>query len=427
MELLIILGLILLNGAFSMIEMAMVSARRTKLEIQADKGNKKAKKVLKIMEHPEHFLSTIQIWITLIGILTGIFSGEKIQTDLDAFFRRFELLRPFSSVFSTTVIVIVVTYFTLVMGELLPKQIGLMQPERIARAMAPAVNILSRIMFPFIRLLSFSTKLLERLFGVKKQDSMVTEEEIKAIIEESAEQGGIEHAEQEIIERVFHLGDRSITSIMTHRSNIIRLNTQTPVEDTLAYIREHPFSVYPVCDGSIDMVTGFVRNRDLFALTEGKTLEEISHTALFVPENNSIYTVMELFKKTGTHVCFVVDEYGSLQGMVTLNDLFEAIVGDMPEKGQEEEEIILREDGSYWVDAHIRFYDFLDYFECEQMTTSFDTLAGFILHRLEHIPQTGEQLTWKTFLFEIADMDEQRIDKVLVRRKNADGAEDLPD
>ncbi|MDR0713916.1 MAG: hemolysin family protein [Bacteroidales bacterium] len=416
MEIFIILGLILLNGAFSMIEMAMVSARKTKLEVEADRGNKKAHHLLKTIEHPERFLSTIQIWITLIGILTGIFSGERIQTDLDHFFRQIELLAPVSHAVSTAVIVVVVTYFTIVLGELVPKQIGITQPERIAKAMLPAMKMLSRMMFPFIWLLSVSSKGLVRLFRIRKPDTFVTEEEIKAIIEESAEQGGIEPAEQEMIERVFHLDDRNITSIMTHRNNIVWLNSRLSVDALLACTRAHPFSVYPVCDGSIDMVTGFVRNRDLFALNDGKNIVDLCHTVLFVPENNSIYTVMALFKKTGTHVGFVVDEYGSLQGMVTLNDLFEAIVGDMPEVGHHEAEIIACEDGSYRVDAQIRFYDFLEYFACEQISTSFDTLAGFILHQLERLPQTGEQLTWKDFLLEIADMDGQRIDKVLVRR-----------
>ncbi|MDR1672504.1 MAG: hemolysin family protein [Bacteroidales bacterium] len=415
MEILIIFGLILLNGMFSMTEMAMVSARKTKLD--TDKDTHKAQNVLKIKEHPEKFLSTIQVWITLIGILTGIFSGAEIQADLNAFFCKFGALTPFSNVLATAVIVIIVTYFTLVLGELVPKQLGLTQPEKISKAMAPSMKVLSNIMFPFIWLLSVSTNGLARLLRIRKQDSAVTEEEIKAIIEESAEQGGIEPAEQEMIERVFHLDDRNITSIMTHHSNICWLDVNADTSAVQAYVREHPFSVYPVCDGEIDMVMGFIRNRELFALAEGKTLTDICRDALFVPENNSIYTVMELFKKTGTHLCFVVDEYGSLQGMATINDIFEAIVGDMPEEGHAEEpEIVSRGDGSYFVDAQIGFYDFLDYFECEQITTSFDTLAGFILHKLEHIPQTGEKLEWQSFLFEIADMDGQRIDKVIVKQ-----------
>ncbi|MDR2040682.1 MAG: hemolysin family protein [Bacteroidales bacterium] len=417
MEIFIILGLILLNGIFSMTEMAMVSARKVKLEVQAEKGSKKAKDVLKIMEHPDNFLSTIQIWITVIGILTGIFSGESIQAGLNDFFQRFDTLKPISGVLSTTVIVIIVTYFTLVLGELVPKRIGLTQAEGIAKNMAPVMNVLSKIMFPFIWLLSVSTKLLVKLLRIKKRDTLVTEEEIRAMIEESAEQGGIEVAEQEMIERVFHLDDRNISSLMTHRKNIFWLNTNyDQISDVMDYVREHPFSVYPVCEDELDHVIGFVRNRDLFSLSEKKTLKDLCRIALFVPESNSAYSVMELFKKTGIHVCFVVDEYGSLQGMVTLNDMFEAIVGDMHdiESTSGQQEIIARDENSYWVDAQIHFYDFLDYFGYDNIPTRFDTLAGFILNELEHIPKLGEKLEWKAFTFEIADMDGQRIDKVLV-------------
>ncbi len=427
MELFIILGLIVLNGIFSMTEMAMVSARRTRLEMQANRGNNKARAALKILESPDKFLSTIQIGITLIGILTGIFSGESIQKDLTAFFQGFELLRPISSPLATGVIVITVTYFTLVLGELVPKRIGLTQPEGIAKFMAPVMNALSKIAFPFIWLLSVSTKLLVNVLHIKKRDTLVTEEEIKAIIEESAEQGGIEVAEQEMIERVFHLSDRNITSLMTHRNDIYWLDIAMDNTIIEALVRKHPFSVYPVCDGKVDNIKGFIRSRDLFALADGKSLQELCRKPLFVPENNSAYKVMERFKQTGIHVCFVVDEYGSLQGMVTLNDMFEAIVGDMPEVDtSDEEEITAREDGSYWVDAQISFYDFLDYFDIDNHHASgrFDTLAGFILSRLEHIPKQGERLEWQNITFEIADMDGQRIDKVLVKKNN--NKSDLP-
>ncbi len=420
MELLIILGLILLNGVFSMTEMAMVSARKTKLEIQAERGSSKARSVLKILSSPDKFLSTIQIGITLIGILTGIFSGESMKGDLTAFFQQFETLRPFATTLSTTVIVVVVTYFTLVLGELVPKRIGLTQPERIAKIMVPAMHTLSKIAFPFIWLLSISTKFLVGLLHIKKQDTMVTEEEIKAIIEDSVEQGGIDAGEQDMIERIFHLDDRNITSLMTHRNDIRWLDASMDTSTIGKYVRKHPYSVYPVCDGGVDNIKGFVRSRDLLAIADGKPLKDLSRKALFVPENNSAYKVMERFKQTGIHICFVVDEYGALQGLVTLNDIFQAIVGDMPEVGVEEEkEIILRNDGSYWVDAQMSFYDFLDYFDDDSFDKAagrFDTLAGFILKQLEHIPKAGEQFEWNDFTFEIADMDGQRIDKVLVRR-----------
>ncbi len=419
MELLIILGLILLNGIFSGTEMAMVSARKTRLEIQAERGSRKARKALKILESPDKFLSTIQIGITLIGILTGIFSGASIQADLNAFFGRFETLRAISSPLATAIIVITVTYFTLVLGELVPKRIGLAQPEMIAKFMAPVMSALSKIAFPFIWLLSISTKFITRILRIKNRETSVTEDEIKAIIEESAEHGEIEVAEQEMIERVFHLSDRNISSLMTHRNDIRWLDVRMDINEINTYIREYPYSVYPICEGNVDDIKGFVRSRDLFALSDNKSLNDLCRKALFVPESNSAYKVMERFKQTGIHICFVVDEYGSLLGMVTLNDMFEAIVGDMPEAGSDiDEEIVARGNGSYWVDAQISFYDFLDYFDedDDDIPKRFDTLAGFILHRLEHIPKPGERFEWKDFTFEIADMDGQRIDKVLVEK-----------
>ena len=419
----IILGLILLNGVFSMTEMAMVSARKTRLETEADRGSGKARKALKLIDSPDKFLSTIQIGITLIGILTGIFSGESIQADLTAFFRRFEFLQAVSAPLATGVIVILVTYFTLVLGELVPKRIGLTHPEGIAKFMAPVMNVLNKIAFPFIWLLSVSTKFLTGILHIKDRDTAVTEDEIKAIIEESVEQGEIEATEQEMIERVFHLNDRNIASLMTHRNDIYRLDIEMSAAEINEYVRKHPYSVYPVCGGNVDDIKGFVRNRDLFALADGKSLKDLCRKALFVPESNSAYKVMERFKQTGIHLCFVVDEYGSLQGMVTLNDMFEAIVGDMPEEGADaEKEIVVRNDGSYWVDAQIHFYDFLDYFDLDEddAPKRFDTLAGFILHTLEHIPKTGERFEWKDLMFEIADMDGQRIDKVLVNKIRTD-------
>ena len=420
MELFIILGLILLNGIFSMTEMALVSARKTKLEIQAEHGNRKANSVLKILDSPDRFLSTIQVGITLIGILTGIFSAESLQADLIVYFQKFEVLSPFSKPLATTVIVVVVTYFTLVLGELVPKRIGLTQPEGISKVMGPVMNTLSRIAFPFIWLLSISTSFLVKILHIKKRDTLVTEEEIKAIIEDSVEQGAIEAGEQEMIERIFHLGDRNITSLMTHRNDIYWLDIRMNNSEIKAYIHEHPYSVYPVCSGNVDNIKGFLRSRDLLSVADGKSLMDLCRQALFVPENNSAYKVMERFKQTGIHICFVVDEYGALQGMVTLNDIFQAIVGDMPEIGIDEEvEIVVRNDGSYWVDAQMSFYDFLDYFDddsFDKTAKQFDTLAGFILKQLERIPKPGEQFVWNGFSFEIADMDGQRIDKVLVIR-----------
>lgn len=417
-EIFIIIGLILLNGVFSMSEIALVSARKARLEAQANKGDKKAEEALKLANHPDTFLSTVQIGITLIGILTGIFSGENLKDDAVLLFNKIPVLAPYSGGLATALIVVLVTYFSLVLGELVPKRLGLANPEGIAKAVAGPMKVLSIITHPFILLLSSSTNLINRLIGIRTNENQVTEEEIKAIINEGTEHGAIEEAEQEIIERVFHLGDRNITSLMTHRSDIIWFDVNDNEVSIRSKIMEDPHSIYPVCEGQIDEIKGYVSLKDMYVSNDFTQFRHLMRPALFVPENNTAYQVLEKFKQSKVHSCFVVDEYGTLLGMITLNDILEAIVGDINEPDTEDYEIVLREDGSYLVDAQIPFYDFLSRFEkVEWMNEGeheFDTLAGFMLHELEHIPVTGERFDWRGFKFEIVDMDGHRIDKILV-------------
>ena len=416
-------GLILLNGLFSMAEIALVSARKSRLEAQANRGDKKAQEALKLANKPETFLSTVQMGITVIAIITGIYSGEKITDDFAAFLNRWETLVPYSYGIATTIVVIIVTYFTIIFGELVPKRLGLSRPEVIAKAAARPMRILSLITHPFIWLLSKSSNLIIQIFNLKPNDNQVTEEEIKAIISEGTEQGTIEETEQEIIERVFHLSDRNITSLMTHRSDIIWFNLDDTEEMIKEKIISEPHSIYPICDKDIDNIKGVVSIKDLYVSPDDTAFKDLMQTALFVPDNNTAFQVMEKFKESQLHSCFIVDEYGSILGMITLNDILEAIIGDMPQPDIPEYEIIEREDGSYLVDAQIRFYDFLTRFEKTEWMNEgeqeFDTLAGFILHRLERIPQTGDKLEWKGFAIEIMDMDGHRIDKVLVKISKA--------
>lgn len=418
-EILIIFGLILLNGIFSMAEIALVSSRKARLEAQANKGDEKAKAALKLANHPDVFLSTVQVGITLIGLLTGIFSGEKLKTPIAEYFSRFEWSKHYSEGIATAIIVVILTYFSLVLGELVPKRIGLARPEYISKNLARPMSWLSRITFPFIWLLTTSTHLIMKLFNLKVKDNQVTEEEIKAMISEGSEHGAIEEEEKDIIERIFHLGDRNITSLMTHRTDIVWFDQMDSVQafkdkfDTLTY------STYPICDKQVDDITGVVFVKDIIKASPSTLLKDLAKQAIFVPENNSPYQLLEKFKSTKIHSCFIVNEYGTLEGMITLNDILEAIVGDVPQSGQEEYGIITRQDGTFLVDAQIPFYDFLSHFEKTEWMNEgehdFDTLAGFVLHELKHIPQTGETFEWNGFNFEIIDMDGQRIDKLLVK------------
>lgn len=420
MEILILLGLIVLNALFVISEISLVSARKTRLETLAEKGDKQAAAALMLSNTPELFLSAVQIGITLISILTGVYSGERFGEKLAPQIARIETLAPYSITIATTLVVIIVTFLSIVFGELIPKRIGLARAERIARIMAGPMIVFSKITHPFVWLLNKTSNLFFKVFNIKNaKDESVTEEEIKAIISEGTEHGAIEEEEQELIERIFHLGDRNITSLMTHRSDIIWFDLNDSEEIVRDKIVHEPHSVYPICDGNIDNIKGMVSIKDLYIIDDFTRFKDIVQPAMFVPENNTAYQVMAKFKETKQHSCFIVDEYGSLQGMITLNDILEAIVGDIPQTGIQDYEILQREDGSYLVDAQIPFYDFLSRFDkadwASEEEYSFDTLAGCVLHELERIPHTGDKLSWRGFEIEVIDMDGHRIDKVLVK------------
>ncbi|HZI69427.1 MAG: hemolysin family protein [Ginsengibacter sp.] len=418
MELFILFFLILLNAFIVMCEMALVSAKKSRIETLANKEDKKAQIVLKLKENPEIFLSTTQIYITLIAILTGVYSGERFGVYLQPYIDKIDALKPYSATISTTLIVIVVTFLSILLGELIPKRIALMNPERIARSVAIPIKTLSDISYPLVWILSKMSSGFFRIFNIRRSsDSQVTEEEIKAMINEGSELGAIEEEEKDIIERVFHLGDRNITSIMTHRTDIIWFEVNEERSSVKQKIKEFQHSVYPLCTETIDDIEGIIYVKDLYLNPEAP-LKDLIRKALFIPENNSAYQVLEKIKITKIPYAFVVDEYGSLLGMITMKDILKAIVGEMPEEEDDEYEITQRKDGTYLIDGQIQFYDFLSHFNktvwVNEGENEFDTLAGFILHELKRIPVTGDKFDWRGFDFEIIDMDGQRIDKVLV-------------
>ena len=421
-EFFIIIGLVLLNGLFAMAEISLVSSRKSRLEAQANKGDKKAKYALELSNHPDTFISTVQLSITLITILLSIFSGDSIKLRIAGMLENIAVIKPYINSVSTVLMLIIITYTTLVLGELVPKKIGLSNPEAIAKLVAGPMKILSTITFPFIWLLSISSNFLVRLFGIKRNDNSVTEEEIKAIIIEGTEQGTIEEAEQQIIERVFHLSDRNITSLMTHRKDIEWLEASKTVGDIKDNLKEEMHSIYPVCEGNIDKIKGFVSIKELFTADESVAIGSIIKQPMYVPENNTAYQVLEKFKATKIHHSFIVNEYGSIEGLITLNDILEAIVGDMSQPDEEAYEITERADGSYLIDAQIPFYDFLKKFGKTEWLDDddheFDTLAGFVLDQLKEIPKTGDTLYWRGFDFEIVDMDSHRIDKILATERS---------
>lgn len=419
MEIIILLALIFLNSLFVMSEIALVSARKSKLETMAEKGDVKAKKALNLSNNPEIFLAAAQIGITFIAIVTGVYSGERFSHYISPWFEKIDFLKPYAQTIATTIIVIVVTFLSIIFGELIPKRIGLLRSESIARMMAGPMYGFAKLTHPFVWLLNKLSSIFFNIFNIKRsKDDAVTEEEIKTLITEGTEAGTIDETEQHIIERVFHLGDRNITSLMTHRSDIIWFELDDTEDKIKQKIIQEPHSVYPICEGEIDNIKGVVSIKDLYVSADSTLFKELMKPALFVPENNSAYQVLEKFRESREHCCFIVDEYGSVLGLISLNDILEAIVGDIPQPDVPDYEIIKRDDGSYLVDGQIPFYDFLTHFEkAEWMNEGehdFDTLAGFILHELERIPKAGEKLKWKGFSIEIIDMDGHRIDKVLI-------------
>lgn len=423
-EILIILGLILLNGLFAMAEISMVSFRRSKLEHAAANGDFKASTALKMANNPGKFLSTIQVGITLISIFTGVYSGASMADNVSQWLSRFPSLAPYSYSIAITLVVMVITFFTLILGELVPKQIGLIRAESIARNSAYPLKILSLVALPVIWLLAKPGELIIKLFNIKPSaDSKVTEEEIKAIIKEGAEEGEIEEIEQDIVERVFHLGDRKAGSLMTHRTDLTYLNIKDPEEKNKSKIINHLHNIYPVCEVNMDKILGIVYIKDLFTcLLKHERFEILKYLKepLFVLESNTAYEVLEKFREAKQHFGLVVDEYGSVVGLVTLNDILLALVGEIPGTHQQEDfEIVTREDGSWLIDGQLPFYDFIQEFEIQHFDKSkvkFNTLGGFALSHLNRIPRTGDKFTWREYEFEIVDMDGNRIDKILVSK-----------
>lgn len=427
MEIFIIVGLILLNGLLSMSEMALVSARKSRLETEAKKGNKSAKTALSLAEEPDQFLSTVQIGITLIGILTGLYSGESLSHHLAVLMDRIPELQPYSKTIAQAIIVILVTYFTLIFGELVPKRIGLGRAERVSMAIARPMHLLSLIASPFVWLLSKSTEISVKMLGVNAdEDNKVTEEEIKAIVKEGYDGGEVQEVEQDIVERVFNLGDRKVGSIMTHRSDMVWLDLNDSLENIKQLVEANLYNVYPVSSGRLDNLLGVVYLKDLFGKldTPGFSLQHVIRPAQYVPENQTVYNALEQIKQTRVHSAIVTDEFGSVQGIVTLKDIMVGLIGQVPEP-DDEQDIVERADGSYLVDGQYSFYDFLEFFDKEDLYTEYDynTLSGLILEILEHVPKTGETLDWLDFSFEIVDMDGARIDKVLVRKRPEEPAE----
>jgi putative hemolysin len=380
---------------------------------------------------PNRFLSTVQIGITLIAIFTGIYSGDRLGAYLEPIIASIPALEPYSGTISLTIITFVITFLSLVFGELVPKRIGMAAPETISKFMAGPMNFISKITLPFIWLLSKSSKGIFTIMGIKESDNSITEEEIKSMTREGATGGSIEEIEHEIVQNVFHLGDRKITSLMTNVNEVVYLDLEDSLEENRKKILDKRHNVFPVCRDGVNNIVGLLYSKDLLGRslpTELKNLESRLREPLIIPENNHSYQVLEKFQVERKHFGIIVDEYGSVQGVVTMNDILDALVGDISETNEFEFEIVEREDGSFLIDASLPFDEFLQEFEIEinnrKEYSGFDTMGGFALEILQEIPSTGDTFEWNDIKFEIVDMDKNRIDKILITKEKEKNKEE---
>lgn len=426
MEIFIIFILLLINGLFSMYEIALVSTSKARLETMAFKGNKNAKQVLNQLEEPEKIFSTIQIGITLISIISGAYGGITLADDLTPFFAGIALFSNYAHQFAFATVISLITFFSLIIGELVPKSLAISYPEKISVKLVVLMQVLTKMTFPFVFLLSFSTKLINKILGLKTGENRpITEEELKFILNQSTEQGILDKEETEMIKDVFKFTDKKASELMVHRTEVAYIDINDGKEEVLSKIKENHYSKYLLCNDNIDEILGIVSVKDIILLIfsdEKFDLQTIAQNPVYIPENLGANQILEVIKSQKSNFCIVVNEYGSIEGIITLHDLTESIFGDILEENEvEENPIVLRQDGSYLVDGSMLIDDFMDemkIYSYEDIENSgFTTLGGLALHFLESIPKEGDTFVYKDLKFEIMDMDKNRVDKLLVVKR----------
>lgn len=424
----IIAALIVINGLFSMTEIAVVSARRVRLARAAEDGNSGAATAIRLQDEPKNFLSSVQIGITLVGVLSGAFGGALLAEPLSKLVAQVPALAPYASSIAFAFVIIVITYFSLVIGELVPKNLALSRPESIASVFSRPMLLVSRIAAPLVWLLSSSTTLFLKLLRIPDvADASITEEEIKAHIAHGTELGVLEKVEQQLIESVIRLGDQRVSAIMTSRVKVERIDLDDATEIIKEQLTLTPRSRLPVCRGTLDNLLGFVKAGDILSqLLAGKefSVEAVIREPVFVPETLTVLELLEVFKGADSSMAMVVDEFGSIAGLVTINDVLEEIVGDLPVSGVVDRSVVVREDGSMIVDGQLAVVDFRDLLGLREMPEderdAYQTLGGFMLTRMERLPTEGDHFEWSGHRFEVLDMDGRRVDKVLISKVEAE-------
>jgi len=442
MEALVLVALILLNGAFAMSEIALLSARRSRLARLAAGGDGAAEVAMRLGDEPTHFLSTIQIGITAIGILNGIVGESVLAAPFAAWLQTFGIAQQTSETGATALVVLVITYVTIVVGELVPKRIAQINAEDIARLVARPIQALAAVSRPFVRLLTFSTDTLLRLMGKHGAvAAAVTEEDIHALLEEGSEAGVIEKQERDMVRNVFRLDDRQIGSLMIPRADIIYLDIEQPLETNLDRVATSEHTRFPVCRGGLHDILGIITTRQLFNQMHRNQPPDLTsklQPGVFVPESLTGMELLEQFRVSATHMVFVIDEYGEIQGLVTLHDVLEAVTGEFQPGNAEDAWAVQREDGSWLLDGLIPLPELKDRLDLraapEEDRGRYHTLSGMMMWLLGRLPHTGDKAQWEHWQFEVVDLDGKRVDKVLASRlpdssgpENTAGASSPPD
>lgn len=431
MDILIILGLILLNGVFAMSELAVVSSKRIRLQNLSDNGSRGARAAIQLADHPSRFLSTVQVGITLIGIFNGAFGEASLVARLTPQIESIAILAEFAREIALGIVVIGITFASIVLGELVPKRIAMQYPETVATIIAAPMQWLSRIVSPFVKILTVTTEAIMRLLGLHQpKDASVTEEEITGMIREGTDAGVFERTEHDIVTRALRLDDLRLGALMTPRTDLEFIDLDDGIDRNLVKIADNPFSRFPVCRGDRSNVVGIVHAGDLFEQAiraqsiASVDIEKAVKPALYVPESVSAMDLLETLKKNRAELALVIDEYGEIEGMVTLSDVMGALVGDVSVVDDEthEADAVQREDGSWLIDGGVSLDRFRDLFDTnllfpEESAGAYHTLAGFVLTQLGRIPSVSEHFEWSGYRFEVMDMDRQRIDRLLVSKQ----------
>ncbi len=422
MEIFIIFILTLLNAFFALSEISLVSVKRSRIEHLAEQGHLRAKTILKLLDKPENFLSSVQVGITLIGIIAGAYGGATLTDDLEHFLVQFPILGQSTHIISLFIVIGSITYFTIVIGELVPKTIAMNNAEKIALVCAPIINYFTITTYPFVKLLSFSTKIILKITGIKENDNdHISEEELKFMLFNAGKHGVLETEESQVHQNLFYFADQTAKSLMTHNSEVEWINSNDTIDAVLQQILKSNYSKFLVCDGQLNQVKGVITTKDFLENYQkgGFTIASILEPTIYIIQNSPAFKILNLFKSKKQYIAAVIDEYGGVVGILTLHDLIEAIVGDLPEEDEVDDlSIFQRKDGSYLIDGKTLIFELNQFFQKEIIEDNialYTTIAGFFLNELKRIPQIGDTIQHDNFTLEIIDLDGLRIDKISMK------------